>query len=268
FFTVAQGEQVFNVYKKSDDGNDVVIGSFKGYVTTTSDALGATTEAILVTEYLSGPQGTGPGEVPSPGSVYNVIYRFGVLYSAITPPPDDPSGEDVVTVKLVTRFGDIPLPFVQWDAAAIPTQESLTVPDTYRFVPTSDLQPIGVNGLPPREVEVQGYQQFDVYDSNNDKVGTVDAQVTTHYGSSGTFTEAILVTNSTGDAPPVGSQFSSVRMFGVDSGFGAVYSAVPSESGDVITAYLVTPLGAVPIPARYNAIKGFDNVDYFDPFLV
>ena len=102
-FTVAQGEQVFNVYQKSDDGNDVVVGSFKGYVTTTSDALGATTEAILVTEVLGDPPvGTDASQVPQVGSVYNVIYHFGVVYSANTPGPDDPPG-DVVRVKVMTR---------------------------------------------------------------------------------------------------------------------------------------------------------------------
>jgi len=256
-FTVAQGAQVFNVYQT---GNDVPVGSFEGYVTTTSDALGATTEAILVTKVLSGNPGTEPSQVPEVGSVYNVIYRFGVVYSANTPGPDDPPG-DVVRVRLVTRFGDIPLP-IKWDAAAIPPVNSFEVPDKYSFVPTSDLQPIGVNGLPPREVEVQGYQQFDVYDSNGTKIGTVNAEVTTHYGSSGTYTEAILVTDSTGDAPPVGSQFNFVHLFGVNSGFGAVYSAVNSDSGDETKFSVVTPFHDFTIPAGYNAIKGLDDVTY------
>jgi len=269
-FTVAQGEQVFNVYQKSDDGNDVVVGSFKGYVTTTSDALGATTEAILVTEVLGDPPvGTDPSQVPQVGSVYNVIYHFGVVYSANTPGPDDPPG-DVVRVNVMTRFGDIPLP-IKWDAAAIPDVESFEVPDQYSFVPTSDLQPIGVNGLPPREVEIQGYQQFDVYDSHGSKIGTVDADVTTHYGLGRTYTEAILVTDSSGGAPPPGSQFNFVvTPFRVD-GFGLVYSAVPSDSGDsgddVTTFIVVTPFGHFSIPAGYNAIKGLDDVEYFDPFV-
>jgi hypothetical protein len=231
-FTVAQGEQVFNVYQKSDDGNDVVVGSFKGYVTTTSDAIGATTEAILVTEVIDGPVGTDPSQVPQVGSVYNVIYRFGVVYSANTPGPDDP--------------------------------------DKYSFVPASELQPIGVNGLPPREVEIQGYQQFDVYDSDGNYIGTVDADVTTHYGLGRTYTEAILVTNSTGDAPPPGSQFNFVVQPFRVNGFGLVYSAVPSDSGgdDATTSFIVvTPFGHFSIPAGYNAIKGLDDVEYFDPFV-
>jgi hypothetical protein len=253
-FTVAQGEQVFNVYQKSDDGNDVVIGSFKGYVTTTSDALGATTEAILVTEVLDGPVGTGPGDVPPVGSVYNVIYKFDAFYSAI-PSPDG----TVITFTL--KGFRIP---IKYDATATPAVESLEVPGKYTFVPTSTLQPIGINGLPPREVQIQGYQQFDVYDANGVKVGSFDADVTTQWGLYA-FTEALLVTNSAGEAPPVGSQFNFLS-FG-NSGFGFFYSAVPSDSGDVTTFKLVTPLGAIPIPAGYNAIKGLDDVSYFDPFL-
>ena len=62
-FTVAQGEQVFNVYQKGENGEpDVVIGSFRGYVTTTSDAIGTYTQAIVVAEVLTGLKGTGPGE--------------------------------------------------------------------------------------------------------------------------------------------------------------------------------------------------------------
>jgi hypothetical protein len=264
FYAAAQGEQVFNVYQKSDDGNDVVIGSFKGYVTTTSDALGATTEAILVTEVLDGPVGTGTGDVPPVGSVYNVIYRFGAFYSAI-PSPDG-------TVITFTLKG-IRIP-IKYDATATPAVESLEVPGKYTFVPTSTLQPIGINGLPPREVQIQGYQQFDVYDANGVKVGSFDADVTTQWGSFGTYTEAILVTNVTdgtqgtgpGDVPPVGSQFNYLHLYGFNSPVGAFYSAVPSSSGDVTTFKLMTPFLDIPIPAGYNAIKGLGGVSYFDPF--
>lgn len=120
-------------------------------------------------------------------------------------------------------------------------------------------------------MEIQGYQQFDVYDSHGSKIGTVDADVTTHYGLGRTYTEAILVTGSSGGAPPPGSQFNFVvTPFRVD-GFGLVYSAVPSDSGDsgddVTTFIVVTPFGHFSIPAGYNAIKGLDDVEYFDPFV-
>jgi hypothetical protein len=236
-----QGNQVFNVYQKSDDGNDVVIGSFEGYVTTTHDRGGASTEAILVTKVLDGPVGTGPGEVPPVGSVYNVGYlkNVGFLYSAIP----SPSG-DVITFKIRTPLGDIPIP-IKWDAAAIPAVESLEVPGKYSFVPTSTLQPTGINGIPPREVQIQGYQQFDVYDANGVKVGSFDADVTTQYDILGNRSVAVLVTNDTaGEAPPVGSQFNFLS-FG-NSGFGFFSSAVPSDSGNVQSFKLVTPLGAIP----------------------
>ena len=113
FYSVAQGEQVFNVYQT---GNDVPLGSFRGYFTTTSDALGAFTEAILVAETISGPVGTEPWQVPSVGAVYNVIYPWNILYSGI---PSD-SGPPVIKTTITTRFGDIPLPLRFFDATTIP----------------------------------------------------------------------------------------------------------------------------------------------------
>jgi hypothetical protein len=255
FFTAAQGTQVFNVYQT---GNDVPIGSFEGYVTTTSDALGATTEAILVTKVISGTVGTEPSQVPSVGSVYNVIYRFGAFYSAI---PSPSGGDDVITFTLK----GIRIP-IKYDAAATPTVDSLPAPGNLSFVPTSPIQPTGINGLPPREVQIQGYQQFDVIDSTGAKVGSFDADVTTQWGFFGTYTEAILVTSSSGDAPPVGSQYNYLHLYGFNSPVGAFYSAVPSATGDVTTFKLMTPFFDIPIPAGYNAIKGLGDVTYFDPF--
>jgi hypothetical protein len=262
YFVAAQGDQLFNVYHT---GSDDPVGSFYGHVTTTSDIGGNTSEAILVTEVVSGPVGTDPGDVPPVGSVYNVIYHdrlgYGTFYSAI------PSADGtVITTNLVTPFREVPIRLIKFDAATPPPAESLSVPGGYTFVPASTLQPSGINGLPPREVEIQGYQQFDALDSAGSQVGSFDADVTNQWGGGilGGHSYAILVTNATGDAPPVGSQFNFLY-FG-DSGFGAFYSAVPSPSGDVTTFKFVTPFGDVPSPAGYNAIKGLDNVTYFDPF--
>jgi hypothetical protein len=170
-----QGEQVFNVYKKSTNGgDDVVIGSFVGYVTTTHDRGGASTEAILVTEVLGDPPvGTDPGEVPPVGSVYNVGYlqELSFLYSAIPS-----SSGDVVTFNISTPLGDIHVP-LKWDAAAIPAVDSLDVPHKYSFVPASTFAPTGINGIPPREVIIQGDQQFGVYNSAGSQIGSFDAHV-------------------------------------------------------------------------------------------
>ena len=245
-----QGEQVFNVYKKSTDGgDDVVIGSFVGYVTTTHDRGGASTEAILVTEVLGDPPagkvGTDPSQIPPVGSVYNVGYlqELSFLYSAIPS-----SSGDVVTFNISTPLGDIHVP-LKWDAAAIPAVESLDVPHKYSFVPASTLEPTGINGIPPREVIIQGDQQFGVYNSAGSQIGSFDAHVSKQYDILGNHSVAILVTNdttgvagtATGDVPPVGSQF-DFYYFG-NSGFALFASAIPSPSGDVKKSFkLVTPL--------------------------
>ena len=245
-----QGEQVFNVYKKSTDGgDDVVIGSFVGYVTTTHDRGGASTEAILVTEVLGDPPagkvGTDPSQIPPVGSVYNVGYlqELSFLYSAIPS-----SSGDVVTFNISTPLGDIHVP-LKWDAAAIPAVESLDVPHKYSFVPASTLEPTGINGIPPREVIIQGDQQFGVYNSAGSQIGSFDAHVSKQYDILGNHSVAILVTNdttgvagtATGDVPPVGSQF-NFYYFG-NSGFALFASAIPSPSGDVKKSFkLVTPL--------------------------
>jgi hypothetical protein len=268
YFAVAQGDQLFGVYQT---GTDALIGTFYGKVTTTSDIGRNSSEAILVTEVVSGTVGTEPGDVPSVGTVYNVIYHdqlgIGSFYSAVP----SPSG-DVITFYLMTPFGDVPV-HINYDAAAPPVIQSLSVPGGYSLVPTSTLQPTGINGLPPREVQIQGYQQFDVYDSAGSQIGSFDADVTTQWGFLGTYTEAVLVTNDTvgtpgtgpGDVPPVGSQFNFI--YYPASGFGLYYSAIPSPSGDVLTFKIMTPFGDISIPAGYNAIKGLDDVSYFDPFL-
>lgn len=78
-FVAAQGEQLFSVY---DANTGASVGTFRGLVTTTSDIAGNSSEAILVTEVVSGTQGTNPGDVPPVGSVYNVIY-----HDQLAPPP-------------------------------------------------------------------------------------------------------------------------------------------------------------------------------------
>jgi hypothetical protein len=215
---------------------------------------------------LSGIEGTGPGDVPPVGSVYNVIYTFGIFYSSI---PSD-SG-DVVTTEFRTFLGTIRVPW-RWSASSPPVYESFSIPTTGdSLVPVGPLRPAGVNGLPPAEVQVQGYQQFDVVDSEGNQVGSSDGAVTYQWMPLGFYAEAILVTNVTegvpgtgaGEVPPVGSQLNFVNT--PLKHWGMYYSALPADD-DVLTFRIVTPFGNIPIPTRYNAIKGLENVTYFDPF--
>jgi hypothetical protein len=262
-FSSYQGEQVFNVYQT---GNPEPVGSFKGYVTTTSDAIGGATEAIYVTEYISGPTDV----IPGPGSVYNVFRSKRAVYSAVVPPGGGPA---VVTFRIGTPLGTINVP-MPYDATDPPTHDSFSVPGKYSFVPASEFVPIGVNGLPPREVQLQGYQKFKVLDSSGNEIGTVDADVTTQWGITGTYVESILITNVTGvpegtdpaSVPTVGSQYSQV--YYPASGFGLLYTSIASPSGDKNTYTLLTPLGNVNVPISFHdPVKGLgpDNVDYFVP---
>ena len=72
------------------------------------DAFGICSEAVLVTNPTAGTVGTGPGDVPPAGSVFNYVHYgnsgFGFAGSAA------PSGrDDAITVRFLTPFGDIPL---------------------------------------------------------------------------------------------------------------------------------------------------------------
>lgn len=266
FFTAIQGRQIFSVY---DSQTNEVVGSFEGLVTVTSDAIGTYTEAVYVTETLSGNVGTAAGDTPPVGTVYNVIYFHSddlyVMYSA------KPSTTgNVISTILVSPLGVAPLD-IDFDAATPPERESMRVPGAYTFVPTSDVEVVGINGLPPREAILQGYRQFDVFGADGSYLGSVDADVTTQWDVDGSSTEAILVTNvrsgnpgvANGDVPPVGSVFNFDY---AGFGFGQAYYALPSPSGNKVVSKFVTPFGSIPMWTTYDAAKGMTDYDFYNPF--
>lgn len=269
-FSAIQGKQLFNVNDSS--GNPV--GSFEGVFTPTRDFRGEHTEAILVTKVTAGTVGTNPGEVPPIGSVYNVMYLHGVsrsfLYSSLPSTSGDVVSFLNITPDKVSNIGT-PL-FTRLIASAPPQVERLATPGGNSFYPISDFQPSGVNGLPPREVQQQGYQQFGVYDSAGNQTGSFDADVSTQWDLLGVHSKAILVTNVTsgavgtdpGDVPPVGSVFDYVYIGG--TGFGTYYSAIPSANGPITTYKLVTPLIDVPLFTKYDASKNPSDYTFYDPF--
>ena len=71
---------------------------------------------ILITKVTAGTPGTGPGDVPPPGSVFNFLQSripgFGRFNSAL----QSPTG-NVITKMFITPFGSIRLP-ENYDAAA------------------------------------------------------------------------------------------------------------------------------------------------------
>jgi len=246
---------------------ETAAGTFDASTTTTSDIIGNSTEAILVTS-ASGVTGTAAGDVPPVGSVFNVLDTgftgYDNVYSDI--PSTTPGGADIITDTLVTPFGDFAIPN-SFDASAVITGGAVPVPlgDDYDIIPASTEQYEGINGVPPLDVAIQGEQQFEVEQATLGSVaGKFDADVSTASNSSGDINEAILVTsdasgtagNVTGDVPPVGSVFDTTT-YG-DSGFENIYTDLASTTAgaDTITDTLVTPLGDFTIPTSLDVAAG------------
>ncbi|RZT19323.1 hypothetical protein EV589_3589 [Mycobacterium sp. BK558] len=274
FFNAIQGTQTFGLYDKD---TDELIGKFEGVVTVTSDFWGTTSEAIIVTEDYGDVNSVGvkAGQIPPEGSVYNIIYwRDASEYALYYSKPQD--GKDLTKTLLIsqTRRGQVvnELP-INFNASDEPDRDSYTV-GGYTLKPTSEIIYTGVNGLPPREVIVQGYQQFDVFDAKGNKLGSVDADVSTQWDISRGYSKAILVTDindsisgvgtAKGDVPPVGSVF-NFKYTG-NTGFGEAYYSMPSPDGDKVVYQLRTPFGAIPLLIDYNASKGLADYDFYTPF--
>lgn len=263
-FQGVQTRQRFDVR----DSSGATVGSFDGVATTTWDAIGAYTEAILVTKSYGDNIGTAPGQVPPPGTVYNVGYSGSDEEWGLYTSMPSPSGN---VISMLERTGGrvinaLTFPVDRLDASAPPAVTRLPFAKGYAILPTSEFTPVGVNGLPPRDVQIQGYQQFGVYDPDGVQRGSFDAMVTKQWDLLGVSSEAIMVTEvidgqagtAAGDVPPVGSVFNYVS-FG-DSGFGSSYWSLPSPSGPVISYKVRTPLIDIPTWSTYNASAGTDTV--------
>ena len=242
-------------------------GTFDADTTTTYDYLGNATEAILVTSDVSGTTGTGAGDVPPVGSVFNIITTdfdgYDYVYSDLA--STTPGGANEITETLVTPYGDFAFPNTI-DAAAI-AAGPIAVPlsDDYDIVPASAQEFSGINGVPPLDVAIQGYQQFDVDNTALGTVaGTFDADISTSADSFGDVDKTILVTSDVsgttgtgaGEVPPVGSVFDTFT-FG-NGGYENIYTDLASTTvgGDVISDTLVTPFGDFTIPATIDAAAG------------
>jgi hypothetical protein len=257
-----QGTQEFDIVNSAG----TVVGTFDGDVTTTSDAVGTTTEALLVTQDLSGTVGTAAGDTPAVGSVFSVIdYDDGAypnIYSDLV--SATPGGADVISDTDDSLFGDLGVP-TSLNAVAAESDDA-TIPfdgDDIVAAPGTTETLTGINGLPPADVAIQGTQEFDVVNSSGTVVGTFDADVTTTssdvYGES---TEALLVTSdvsgtsgtAAGDVPAVGSEI-DVATDGL--GLETVYSDLASTTGaGVISGTLLTPFGDLAIPTTFDAASG------------
>lgn len=264
-FNSIQGKQRFNVV--DSDGNSV--GSFEGDFTTTGDVLNISTEAIRVTANDGINVGTGPGQVPPVGTVYNVAYspfsdKLWLLYSS-----KPTEGDTVIEATVGTPFGNINFPS-RLNASVEPPID-IVGPGNKTFVASSDQLPAGVNGLPPRDVQIQGYQQFDVRNSDGTKLGNVDADVVSQWDSYGVHSKSLLITKvnegtpGTGasDVPTVGTVV-NVIYFG-KAGFGISTSITPIPTGEVRAFQFLTPFGVIPLTPSTVPV-GRVPVEYYNPF--
>jgi hypothetical protein len=256
--TDIQGAQVFDV----DNGAGTVIGSFTGYVTTTTDAAGTNTEAILVTADGTGTAGTAAGDIPAVGSVIDSIdYDDGAYPEIYTDLVSTTGGANVISNIHTSPFGDFSVP-TTLDAVSAESDSSPIPFDGGDITPAGAETFTGINGLPPADVAIQGTQEFDVSDSAG--AGTFDADVTTTDTTAyDETTETLLVTSSTGDAPAAGSVI-DVANYGY--GFETVYSDLVSSTGsNVITDTVVTPFGDFALPTTFDATSGLtaDTIGLF-----
>jgi hypothetical protein len=263
-----EGNQLFDIYNAA---TDQVTGTFDGEVTNTSDVLLNYTEEIYVTNDVSGTVGAAAGDTPPVGSLYNVFYilddpSFYNVYS-VTPS----SSGDVVSDTLVSRFGEINIPISFYDATKAITVNSFTVPtDGESIVPVGGEQLSSVDGVPPLDSSVQGYQEFELDNASGNTIGTFDADVTTANGFFGNSSEALLVTadsgatgTAAGDLPPVGSVF-DVDSYG--GGFETIYSDLVSTTGaNVISETLVTPFGDFAIHPAFELAANAADSSFFVP---
>lgn len=270
-FNSVQGRQVFDIV----DSEGTAVGSFEGAFTTTSDVINISTQAILVTANDGRNVGTQPGQTPPVGTVYNVAY-FGnddvyLLYSSMP----QKSG-DVITITLTTPFGTVDLPpglFKSFNASTEPVIKSLTAPGGQKFVATSTQLPAGVNGLPPRDVQTQGYQQFEVFDFLGRKIGSVDADVASQWDGFGVHSKSLLITNVTAgktgstpfEVPPVGSVLNFIFFNG---GFGLTDTVMALPGVNLNALNIVTPLGMIPLLPLPVPVGTRPPVVYANPFKV
>lgn len=264
-FTTVQGRQKFSMY----DPAGAAVGSFDGVFTTTSDVIGTYTQALMVTGNDGTNVGTSAGQIPPVGSVYNVIYRESdahfYLYSSL------PSASGTQVSVIQVKDGQVlnsALTFI--DASKPPATQALSAAGGYRFVPVTSLVPTGVNGLPPRDVQIQGYQRYDVYDASGARIGSVDADVSTQWDLFGIESEALLVTRvtegATGAMPPVGSVFNFLHSGA--GGFGSAHSVQPVAAGDLTSFKLVTPFGDIALPSSLVPATTRTPVSFYSPFPV
>lgn len=263
-----EGNQLFDVYNAA---SGQVTGSFDAEVTRTSDLLLNYTEEILVTNDVSGTVGAAAGDTPPVGSLYNVFYIFDdpSFYNIYSVTPS--ASGNVVSDILVSPYGELTIPISFYDATGAMAVTSFTIPsDGETVVPVGSEQISGINGVPPLDSSIQGYQEFELDNASGNAIGTFDADVTTANGFFGNSSEALLVTadsgatgTAVGDLPPPGSVF-DVDSYG--GGYETIYSDLVSTTGaNVISEAFVTPFGDFAIHPAFELAANLPDSWFFVP---
>lgn len=264
-----QGAQEFNFV----DPSGATVGSFDAVQANTSDFVGNYTEALLVTQDISGTPGTDPGDVPAVGSIFNVFYYGSDDHYYIYSDLASPDGNAISDYRIHPNGDESPI-HAHLDATQAVSTHSIVLPtENYEIVPVSTETYSGVNGLPPADVSVQGYQQFAVEDpTTHAQIGIFDADVTTDLKSGNRASEALLVMNDvsgtpgTGpsDIPPVGSVIEDYT----DGGRETIYFDLTSPSGNQISEYVVNAFGREhPVHTNVDFAAGLNHEQFFDPFV-
>lgn len=259
YAVAAQGHELFDV----ENANGTVIGSFDADVTTTSDGAGNYTEGLLVTKDVTGTPGTAAADVPAVGSVLTSYTPSGSgfedMYSDLV------GTTPVISDYYVTPFGDFTVPET-FNAAATEQAQTVTLADGYQIVPVGNEDLTGINGLPPTDLAIQGYQLFDLENAAGTVVGSFYADVSSTSGTPvyGATTEALLVTSdvsgttgtAAGDIPTAGSliETTTYGVTGIENVYTDIASATPG--GDVVTDTLATPFGEFTLPDTLDAAAG------------
>jgi hypothetical protein len=211
--------------------------------------------------------------VPAAGSIFNVFYYGSDDHYYIYSDLASPDGNVISDFRVRPNGDEIPI-HSQFDATQALSTHSITLPsEGYEIVPLSTETYSGVNGLPPADVSVQGYQQFAVEDpTTHAQIGIFDADVTTAIKSGNRASEALLVmndvsgTSGTGpnDIPPVGSVIEDYT----DSGRETIYSDLTSPSGNQISEYIINGFGREhAVHTNLDFAAGLSHDQFFDPLV-
>lgn len=175
--TLVQGQQQYSVVDPAT--NLLPVGTFDALVSTGSPFnIRSKYVELLVTANDGINVGTGPGQVPPVGSLiasFNLIAGFGWSYTAM---PSSPNS--VVSFRLTTPFGDIPLPFGFDASKGIADHSVLSQPvylgNGYSIAPADPAGQIyvGTSGFLPYYTTVQSHGVFNLRDSAGDTVGSFE----------------------------------------------------------------------------------------------